>query len=134
MISVRRNIFETNSSSTHSITMCSEDEYDKWKNGELLYERWEETFYAKEQIIEIAKEKKNKYLKEKEEGKTIHHYQEEYLDAVNEEELYEVECNNGDYYEYNKFWDDIDYETFATEYTTEKGEKIIAFGYYGYDG
>jgi hypothetical protein len=61
MISVRRNVFETNSSSTHSITMCSEDEYNKWKNGELLYERWEETFYTKNQIIEKAKEKKNKY-------------------------------------------------------------------------
>lgn len=34
---IRRNTFETNSSSTHSITMCSESDFDKWKNGELYY-------------------------------------------------------------------------------------------------
>lgn len=26
---VRKNVFETNSSSTHSITMCSESDFDK---------------------------------------------------------------------------------------------------------
>ena len=51
MISVRKNVFETNSSSTHSITMCSENEYDKWKSGELFYKRCYEKFYTKEQII-----------------------------------------------------------------------------------
>lgn len=29
---IRRGIFETNSSSVHSITMCSDDEYNKWKH------------------------------------------------------------------------------------------------------
>lgn len=37
---IRRGVFETNSSSVHSITMCSETDYDKWVNGELLYDRW----------------------------------------------------------------------------------------------
>ena len=32
-ISVRKGVFETNSSSTHSLTMCSEDEFDQWKDG-----------------------------------------------------------------------------------------------------
>lgn len=136
MISVRRNVFETNSSSTHSITMCSEDKYNKWKNGELLYERWEGKFYTKAEIIEKAREKKNKYLKEKEDGKTIYHYQEKYINANTDEELYKVEYDeeDGDYYTYDRFWDYIDYETFEEDYTTENGEIVIAFGYYGYDG
>ena len=32
-----------------------------------------------------------------------------------------------DYYEYN-------YETFKDEYITKSKDKVIAFGYYGYDG
>ena len=31
---IRRGVFETNSSSTHSITMCMKSDYDRWSNGE----------------------------------------------------------------------------------------------------
>lgn len=136
MISVRRNVFETNSSSTHSLTMCSEDEYNKWKNGELLYKRWDEKFYTKEQIIEKAREKQVKYLQEKEEGKTIYHYQEKYINASTDEELYKAEYDEEEYQNYDDFWDYIEseYETFENSYTTEKGEKVITFGFYGYNG
>lgn len=41
---IRRSVFETNSSSTHSITMCLKEDYDKWKNGELLFDGWTNTF------------------------------------------------------------------------------------------
>lgn len=37
---VRKGVFETNSSSTHSITMCTKTDFDKWKNGELAWSRW----------------------------------------------------------------------------------------------
>lgn len=37
---VRRGVFETNSSSVHSITMCTGSDYDKWKKGELVWNRW----------------------------------------------------------------------------------------------
>lgn len=33
---IRRGVYETNSSSTHSLTMCSEEEFEQWKNGELF--------------------------------------------------------------------------------------------------
>jgi hypothetical protein len=32
----RYNIFETNSSSVHSLVMCSDKEYEDWKNGNYL--------------------------------------------------------------------------------------------------
>ena len=41
---IRRNIFETNSSSTHSLTMCSEEEFEQWKNGKVLFDEDGETF------------------------------------------------------------------------------------------
>lgn len=40
MRQIRRNVFETNSSSTHSITMCMKSEFDKWVEGELVWDRW----------------------------------------------------------------------------------------------
>lgn len=39
---IRRGVFETNSSSVHSLTMCSGDEYDKWAKGEFVYDTYEE--------------------------------------------------------------------------------------------
>lgn len=43
-IQIRRGVFETNSSSVHSLTICSKEEYDKWKKGELLFDKYNETF------------------------------------------------------------------------------------------
>lgn len=37
---IRRNVFETNSSSTHSLSICTEQEFEDWKAGKLLYDRW----------------------------------------------------------------------------------------------
>lgn len=34
---IRLGVYETNSSSTHSLTICSEEEFEQWKNGELLF-------------------------------------------------------------------------------------------------
>lgn len=35
MIQIRTGVFETNSSSTHSLTVCTEEDYKKFVNGEL---------------------------------------------------------------------------------------------------
>ena len=53
----RRGMFETNSSSVHSITMCSDDEYTKWKNGEAYFDRY--TKQIVESTEEIEKEREN---------------------------------------------------------------------------
>lgn len=33
MLNIRRNTFETNSSSTHSMVIAMKDDFDKWVNG-----------------------------------------------------------------------------------------------------
>lgn len=45
MINIRKNTFETNSSSTHSITICTEEEFEKFKNGELMRD-WDGTLVS----------------------------------------------------------------------------------------
>lgn len=50
---IRRGVYETNSSSTHSITMCSEKEYDEFEKGNMYIERWgSHKLYTKEEMIE----------------------------------------------------------------------------------
>lgn len=44
---IRRNVFETNSSSTHSISIVSKEDFEKWKNGELLYNNWGDNLVEK---------------------------------------------------------------------------------------
>jgi hypothetical protein len=39
MKQVRMSVFETNSSSTHSLTIVTAEEYNKWKDGKLAYNR-----------------------------------------------------------------------------------------------
>ena len=39
VIQVRFGVFETNSSSTHSLVICSDEELDLWKEGKLVY-KW----------------------------------------------------------------------------------------------
>lgn len=47
---IRHSTFETNSSSVHSLTMCSETEWEKWERGELLYDDWRGKFVDKNDI------------------------------------------------------------------------------------
>lgn len=56
MKQIRRSVFETNSSSTHSITVCTEGEYEKFERGELMYDRWNEKLVPKSSTIEEGDE------------------------------------------------------------------------------
>lgn len=127
MEQIRRNVFETNSSSTHSITICSEDEYNKWKNGEMFFNRWTEEL--------ITMEKYNEEIaKSKEEFEKIY-CDYEWKDEETKQEALEKWLNEDKtYYSYEEYEDAIELETYVEKYTTPKGEKIVAFGCYGYEG
>lgn len=43
-INIRKNVFETNSSSVHSLCICTEEEFDAWKKGELYYNYYSDEF------------------------------------------------------------------------------------------
>ena len=119
---VRRGVFETNSSSTHSLTMMMKSDYDRWHTEQLyLYEGgygWEfkkpvkNNLYTKDEVAEFAKN--NRY----------YHGEEE----IDNETMRDMGFIS---------WDDegSEYlEGFYEEFTTPSGETIVAFGEYGYDG
>lgn len=104
-IQIRTGLFETNSSSVHSLVMVSENDYEKWKNGELVYDR------MRDKLIPVTDE--------------------EYLEWKKENEEEDI-----DYYDYLTFdefndYDALSYETFSESFTTDNGDTVIAFGYYG---
>lgn len=41
---IRMGVWETNSSLCHSLTMCTKEQFEKWKNGEIWWNRWDEVF------------------------------------------------------------------------------------------
>ena len=127
MRQIRRGVFETNSSSVHSITMCTADEYRDFANGDKWYieydfglpdewrgKTWITPQEARDLMIKKAKEKG---------------WDENPADMTDEEFLKE----------YGDWFTSIDtlgngwFETFEAEYTTPSGEKVVAFGYYGHD-
>lgn len=121
---IRRGVFETNSSSTHSLTMCSGDEYDKWKNGKVLFWQWQDKFAAKEDIIEELQNARYRYSNELKYPDVNWEDEDEVNDIFSEEKIQT----------YEEFFDNYDFETFENSYKTPNGEEVVAFGYYGYDG
>lgn len=133
---VRRGVFETNSSSTHSLTMCSEEEFEAWKRGELLFKRWEEKFVKPTQLSD-----NDKRDAEEEYGYTKDDYWKDWddLSDTEKEKWYAKYATNHNLKDYNaKTYDEYmrngDLETFVQRYTSKSGDKIVAFGEYGYDG
>lgn len=129
MLQIRRNVFETNSSSTHSITMCSKDDYDRWINGEVyLNEGWwrndneseykDKKFVTRDEAIDIIKCN----------GGSIE-YDDECYESFDEYIAEEYYIYTSDEY----INDNESLEWFEDKYVTASDETVIAFGLYGYD-
>lgn len=127
MKTVRRGTFETNSSSTHSITMCMESDYEKWKNGEMYWHRWNDELVSKEEVEkEMAKLREEFIADNPDFDENNEEWKEELEQYINEDKMYYT------YEEFNDY-DYIEYETFVDTFETPQGEKVVSFGYYGSD-
>ena len=127
MKTVRLGTFETNSSSTHSITMCMESDYEKWKNGEMYWHRWNDELVSKEEVEkEIAKLREKFIANNPDFDENDEEWQEELEEYINEDKMYYT------YEEFNDY-DYMEYETFEDTFETPQGEKVVSFGYYGQD-
>lgn len=111
MIQVRKNVFETNSSSTHSLVMAVKSDFEKWQKGEL--------YYCIYDISDAGFESGKFYSKAE-----VEDY---YKDKEDERESYDL-CT------YDEFCDSdyLEFETYS--YTTPSGETVKAIAKFGYDG
>lgn len=141
-VQIRQGVFETNSSSVHSITMVDKTEYEDWKNGKLLF--CEGEFLPVDEAIEKNIESLKDYL----DGEDIpQSFIDEYkktkslsraLSNCDEIDLEFDDIDSYDVYLTHEEWDEMVgdrwyYEMFEDEYTTKSGDEVVAFGYYGHD-
>lgn len=126
MIQIRPNTFETNSSSTHSLVMCTKNDFIDFKHNK----KW----YVDRRSV------KNKFVTWEELLKTIVDYhlmdadaQEEILTLKEtDEEGLEEYLRDYDIYSYGTYFREY-MEEFEDEFTTPGGETVCVFGYFGYD-
>lgn len=128
MLQVRQGVFETNSSSTHSITIAPQSEYNEWVDGDVylnkcwypsdINENKDKTFVTKDEAIGLVvggiyPPDKNPY-------------------EMSEYELDEMLAREYGIYSYEMFCNDYALHVYEECYTTEHGDNIVAFGKYGY--
>ena len=125
---VRLGVFETNSSSTHTLTICTKKEYDKWKNGKTVLDEWTNKFVDIEELTD--KEMQSYY----ESMRKPYYKDYKDLDTFEKQTLKEEyirnEVNGTTYLDWV---DDDDLETYTENYISESGDTIVVFGKYGYN-
>jgi len=150
MIKIRQNIFETNSSSTHSLIIAMEEEYNAWEKGDLLFDEENNKFIKSEDATEVLEKQRYDYLIDylEENSQRIENgwiYNNIFYNSleemvkvveVDDSELFEWLYDNGDEFSiktFDEYWavKEDEFETYIEKYTTKKGDKIIVFGYYG---
>ena len=102
-LQIRTGLFETNSSSTHSLTMCMKDEWEAFKRGDKLYDHWEGCLVNTADVI------------------------------LNEDDDEDPDGQYYTYEQFEKdIWGNYE-EDILHEFTTPSGETVVAFGYAGHD-
>lgn len=107
-IQIRSGVFETNSSSVHTITMCKSDDFEDWVNNKKLYHEGINKFLPIDEAINFNSE-------------IIKKYNGNYDYATDLDELYIT------YDKYIAKYDDR-FELFEQTYNG-----VTAFGYFGFD-
>lgn len=121
---VRFGVFETNSSSTHSMIIMSKEEKSKWKNGELFRCRYGDRFIEKKDADKIIQSLKEQYAKN-------------YKVDISEIEIEDVKYEDSFYEDFPLTFDEYDdwmnLEMDENYYVTKNGEEIVIMCWYGND-
>ena len=127
---IRQAVWETNSSSTHTCCICSKDEFEKWKRGQLLYDKYKEELVSKDML----KDKKYRPKLKAKYDSIKDSFWKEFEDLTEEElkRFCDKYFDEDDFINYDTWAKSDDLDLYIQEYTTEQGEEIVAFGKYGY--
>ena len=138
MVNIRYGTFETNSSSVHSLMIATDEEYKKLVAGELYIDSYHDIFLTKTEVInilldEVAVDELSYFWHNHLEKGTELIPTVEWFNTISTDELDEF---------LREFCDGISsfenyggeyYERYDEDYTSEHGDKIHIFGYYGHD-
>lgn len=148
MINIRANVFETNSSSVHSLILCTANDYQAWVDGDKLLniyydDNWAWKHWDPEagKYVETTVGMPPQFVTPEEAAHYDKYYP--YPEIVEGTWGYSSDFidENGEYHdrkfltfeEYQKTYG-WNFETFDEVYITPKGEEVIGFGYFGRDG
>lgn len=130
MINIRYNIFETNSSSVHTLTLCREEDYDKWNSGEYLLRN--DCNFSDENLPQfIPKDKLEEYDPRAPYTMEKGSYYEPYFFDKNGEGVTYDDIMYLTPEQYESYYENL---YFYEERATIDGIKVVAFGRHGYDG
>ena len=118
MIKIRKGVFETNSSMTHSMVLMNDEQYKAWEEGELYADFWRNKFYTRKQV----------------EREMIGKYGHDLRDYSDMESFDKQVANDMEAISLREYTDRIAdwYETYDEEYVID-GTSVHAVGYYGHD-
>ena len=127
MIKIRYGVFETNSSSIHTLSIAQNEEIDKLKSGELLVNlSWRRNSYLisyEEALQELIKE-----LKEYGEDEDLI-----IANSGNKEEIYHLMYEYDIAEQFDRYLEYEYLEPYEEEFTTKNGDRVLVFGRYGHD-
>ena len=121
---VRAGVFETNSSSTHSLTVCTGDEFKMFTSGEAFWGKLDDAILSKDEVGEM-------YAKALADGRIDAYYTtdgEWYEDQIVRDQV----ISFYDLKTYDAWGEWL--ETFNHSFTSPSGDEMVAFGEYGHDG
>lgn len=143
MIKVRRGVFETNSSSTHSIVICSRKQFDEWKEGRCCFNIESETFVYpdKGKLEQYRKEAIEQYKNTRDIDPYCIKWDDLTLEAqenyIKTHVKYRLDQDRNSYcsmtYDYYRNYHQEGCEYTEKYFTTEHGDQVVAFGKGGYD-
>lgn len=129
MINIRQGVYETNSSSVHTLVMCTEDQYKQMEQGNILLD-YHGNQYTIEEAVASIQEKMKKW------PDCYTDNDHEFIKNIKDKSDYSVIKwleSTEEFYTLDSWLDNEYFETYHDEMTTPNGEKVIAFGYYGHD-
>lgn len=142
---VRQGVFETNSSSTHTLTICSKDDFNKWEKGEVFWvdNDWDKLhtdkkFVTPEELEELAEKYNEEQQKRIDSGDKFAHTVD--IDKLLNEphccdRYWDTERSNLEVYTMDDWYGrHSNLETYERDFTSPSGDEMVAFGAFGYDG
>lgn len=127
MRQIRWGVFETNSSSVHTMTICSKKSYDEWNQKGLIWTG--EILNGDLELITYDQARERMVMEHYGTGDAL-------PDDSTEFEVYFNEWLADRFWRAgtpDNYWNEyLDY--FEETFVTRSGDEIVVFGQYGYDG
>lgn len=114
MLQIRRDVFETNSSSVHSLTIMEDDDFQDWKEGSKYYDFDRDRFYTFNEVQYMISQ--DDVDPDDDSDWEEWCFENNILNC----ELFQEKCEDN-------------YETFAQKHTLKNGDIVWGVGYYGED-